>query len=135
MKKTKAPEISKAEWQILHVLWKRGESSNREVFGELQNDWTYSTAKTVIDRMHRKGILGRRNLHGINVYTAIVSRPQAMARWLRFFADHILGVDSDTAVAMFAKSEHIDEKDLAELRKLAEAIKPAGKKKRRGKTD
>lgn len=129
MKKIKAPEISKAEWQILNVLWKRGESSNREVFDDLQNDWTYSTAKTVIDRMHRKGILTRRNLHGINVYAANVNRPQAMARWLRFFADHILGVDSDTAVAMFAKSEHIDEKELAELRKLAESIKPAQKKR------
>lgn len=130
MKKLDAPEISKAEWQVLNVLWLRGESSNREVFDELQNDWTYSTAKTVIDRMHRKGILTRRSLHGINVYTANVSRPQAMARWLRFFADHILGVDSDTAVAMFAKSEHIDEKELAELRRLIVAIKPAAQKKR-----
>lgn len=130
MDKLKAPEISKAEWQILNVLWKRGESSNREVFDDLQNDWTYSTVKTVVDRMHRKGLLLRRNLHGINVYTTNVSRPQAMARWLRFFADHILGVDSDTAVAMFAKSEHIDAKELAELRKLAESIKTAGQKKR-----
>ncbi len=129
-------EISKAEWQVLNVLWKRGESSNREVFDALQNDWTYSTAKTVIDRMYRKGTLARRNLHGINVYTAIVSRSQAMVGWLRFFADHILGVDSDTAIAMFAKSEHINDKELAELRKLAAAIKPAGqKKKRRNRSD
>lgn len=128
MKKAKAPEISKAEWQVLNVLWKHGECSNREIFDQLQNDWVYSTAKTVIDRMHRKGILSRRSVHGINVYEAQVTRPQALARWLRFFADHLLDVDSDTAVAMFAKSEHIDAKELAELRKLAESLKDAPKK-------
>lgn len=129
MSKTKAPDISKAEWQVLNVLWKHGECSNREIFDRLENEWVYSTAKTVIDRMQRKGVLNRRALHGINVYTANITRAQGLARWLRFFADHLLGVDSETAVAMFAKSEHIDAKELAELRKLAESIRTGPRKK------
>jgi predicted transcriptional regulator len=113
---------------VLDVLWKHGEASNREIFDRLENEWGYSTAKTVIDRMHRKGLLSRRSVHGINVYQPEVTRPQALARWLRFFADHLLGVDSDTAVALFAKSQHIDAKELAELRKLAASLKDNSKK-------
>lgn len=122
MTSTEPPEISKAEYQILDVLWEQGESSIREIHDVLDNGWAYSTTRTVVDRMARKGLLARARVHGVNVYVAQVSRPAGLARWLRFFADQILGVDTRTAVAMFGQARNFDEQELAELRRLAEQL-------------
>lgn len=122
MKQPAPPEISKAEYQVLDVLWEHGEASVREVHDMLDNGWAYSTTKTVVDRMVRKGLVAREKLHGLFIYKAEVSRPAGLARWLRFFADQILGVDTRTAVAMFGQGSKLDDRELSELRELAEQL-------------
>jgi BlaI family transcriptional regulator, penicillinase repressor len=116
------PEVTKAEFQVLDVLWASGELSIREIHDRLANAWAYSTTKTVVDRMARKGLVNRANLHGINVYCAAISRPAGLAHWLKFFARQILGVDTATAVAMFSQSDKIDADELAELERLVQQL-------------
>lgn len=120
------PEISKAEHQILDLLWDTGELGVREIHEQLANGWAYSTTKTVVDRMANKGLLARQKLHGVYVYAAAISRPAGLARWLRFFADQILGVDTNTAVAMFGQSRKLDEEELAELQRLVDKLDDDG---------
>jgi BlaI family transcriptional regulator, penicillinase repressor len=116
------PEVTKAEFQVLDALWASGELSIREIHDRLANAWAYSTTKTVVDRMARKGLVNRTNQHGINVYCAAISRPAGLAHWLKFFARQILGVDTATAVAMFAQSDKIDADELAELERLVQQL-------------
>jgi hypothetical protein len=66
----------------------------------LQNDWTYSTAKTVIERMYRK-VFDPAQSHG-SMYVVNGTGPSHGAL-AGFFADHILDVDSIPA-AMFARA-------------------------------
>ncbi|WP_157976521.1 BlaI/MecI/CopY family transcriptional regulator [Parahaliea mediterranea] len=117
------PELTKAEYKILNVMWGEGEFSIREVHETLDSDWALSTTKTNIERMHRKGLLHRRNLHGMNVYRPAITRPVGLARWVRFFADHVLGMDTRAVVSMFGKSENISDEELAELEKLSARLK------------
>ncbi len=116
------PEISKAEHQILDLLWETGELGVREIHEQLANGWAYSTTKTVVDRMANKGLLSRQKLHGVYVYAAAISRPAGLARWLRFFADQLLGVDRHTAVAMFGQSRKLDDEELVELQRLVDQL-------------
>ena len=116
------PEVTKAEFQVLDVLWEHDELGVREIHDQLANRWAYSTTKTVVDRMARKGLLQRSSQHGVFVYAAAISRPAGLAHWLKFFARQILGVDTATAVAMFGKSDKISAEELAELERLVQQL-------------
>jgi len=116
------PDLSKAEYKILNIMWKGDEYSIREVHNALSNDWALSTTKTTIERMSKKGLLERRNLHGVNVYKPAISRPAGLARWVSFFADHVLGLDAKAVVSMFGESDHISDKELKELDKLVKQL-------------
>ncbi len=116
------PEVSKAEHQVLDRLWLSGDMGVREIHEALQNGWSYSTTKTVVDRMANKGLITRDKRHGVYVYGAAISRPAGLARWLRFFADQLLGVDRSTAVAMFGHSKKLDSEEIAELERLVDEL-------------
>lgn len=114
------PDLSKAEYDVLRILWKRGELSVREVHDEVQQDtgWAYTTTKTVMDRMAAKKLLKRIQLHGVYVYQPLISRPQGLARFIHFFTNRILEVDKDSVLAMFASQSKISKAEMDELKKL-----------------
>ena len=113
-------ELSKAELTVLSVLWKQQPLSVRELHDRLNTGWAYTTTKTVMDRMVAKGFLERGNAHGVNIYTPVVSRPQGMARWIRFFADDVLGVNYDEVLTLFDRKQQYSREELNELSALLE---------------
>jgi predicted transcriptional regulator len=117
------PDLTKAEYKILDVMWQGEEFSIREVHEALDSEWALSTTKTTIERMVKKGLVSRRNLHGINVYQPTITRPVGLARWMHFFADHLLGLDTCSVVSMFGKSDRISDEELAELKRLSMRLK------------
>ncbi len=121
MGKSTLPELSKAEYNILRVLWKKGEEQTvREVHDQLQSisHWAYTTTKTMMDRMIGKGLLRRDSFHGVYVYRPLISRPVGLARIVRFFADRVLEMDVNSVVAMFTQSEAIPSEEIRELENL-----------------
>jgi BlaI family penicillinase repressor len=56
---TKQYELTEAEWDIIQVVWEREPCAAPEVQEELvaRKKWTYSTVKTLMDRMVAKGLL------------------------------------------------------------------------------
>lgn len=61
----------------MDVLWRRvEESSVREVHRVLGDDLAYTTVMTTLDRLHRKGLLARRQEGRAFVYRARLSREE-----------------------------------------------------------
>ena len=120
MNKKKLPVLSKAEYDILRVLWKKGEQTVREVHDQLQTTygWAYTTTKTMMDRMVTKGLLHRGLFHGIYLYNPLITRPAGLARFIQFFADRVLEMDASSVVAMFAQSKAITPDEMQELEDL-----------------
>lgn len=114
------PELSKAEYDILRILWKCGAQSVREVHEHIQEaqNWAYPTTKTMLDRMAKKGLVKREKFHGLYLYTPIVSRPAGLARLVQFFANRVLEIEPDAVVSMFAHSQAITPEEMQELRQL-----------------
>jgi BlaI family penicillinase repressor len=119
-KKENPPDLSKAEYDILRVLWKEEGLSVREVHERLRDvyRWAYTTTKTMMDRMAGKGLLKREPFHGIFLYRPVLSRPAGMARWISFFADRVLEMDAGAVVSLFARSKAITPEEISELEKL-----------------
>jgi predicted transcriptional regulator len=119
-KQKSLPELSKAEYDILRVLWKSGEQTVREAHDQLQETqgWAYTTTKTMMDRMVNKGLLQRDRFHGIYIYKPLITRPAGLARLVQFFADRVLEMDAGAVVAMFARSKAITPDEIEELEHL-----------------
>ena len=116
----KLPELSRPEFEILRVLWKKGRLTVRELHDEISpaKGWAYTTTKTMMDRMAGKGMLKRVSFHGIFLYEPQISRPAGMARLIQFFADQVLEMDRSSVVAMFAQSDAITPEEISELQSL-----------------
>ncbi len=123
MSKTKdIPELSKAEYDILRILWKDGRLTIREVHDQVYgiHKWAYTTTKTIMDRMIKKGLLEREKYHGIFLYRPLISRPAGLARMVRFFADRVLETDIGSVVSIFAKSNTLSAEEIEELERILE---------------
>ena len=120
MKEKPLPELSRSEYEILRVLWKRGLSSVREVHEHLHvvQGWAYTTTKTMMDRMVQKKLLQRDNFHGIFLYQPRISRPQGLAHLIEFFADRVLELDAATVLSLFKDSKAITPEEIKELEKM-----------------
>ena len=114
------PDLTKAEFDILRIIWKNGKLSVREVHDQVTatHDWAYSTTKTIMDRMVRKQLLKRENFHGVFIYRPLISRPKGFTRLVQFFADQVLELDYREVVALFSKSKALDPEEIEELEKL-----------------
>ena len=114
------PDLSRAEYDILNIIWPKGRLSIREVHDELQStyQWAYSTTKTMMDRMVQKGLLQREEFHRIFLYKPLITKPQGLARWVQFFADRVLGMDYSSVVSLFANNNSLTENEIDELKEL-----------------
>ena len=114
------PDLTKAEFDILRIIWKSRKLSIREVHDQITvtHDWVYSTTKTMMDRMVRKHLLEREKFHGVFLYRPLISRPTGFTRIVQFFADHVLELDYGEVVALFSRSKALKPEEIRELEKL-----------------
>ena len=119
-KQNHLPELSRSGLDIMKILWKDGRSSAREVHDQLSAayGWAYSTTKTIMDRMVKKGHLSRENFHGIILYKPLFSKPAGLAELVRNFADNVLELDYGSVVSLFARSKALTAKEIEELQRL-----------------
>jgi BlaI family transcriptional regulator, penicillinase repressor len=68
--------------------------------------------------MTRKKLLSKTDTHGVFVYRPVISRPEGLAKMVRFFADRVLETDTNTVVAMFSGSKGLTAEEIEELKKL-----------------
>ena len=113
-------DLSRAEYDILRTLWKKGRLSVREVHDQLQETygWAYTTTKTMMDRMAEKGLLNRESFHGIYLYKPMITRPVGLARMVQFFADRVLEMDVGSVVSLFARSKALTPEEIEQLNDL-----------------
>jgi BlaI family transcriptional regulator, penicillinase repressor len=119
------PDLTRAEYDVLRVLWKHGEKSVREVHEILKDShgWALTTVRTVMDRMTRKGLLRKTDSHGVFIFRPKITRPQGLTKMVRFFADRVLETDTNTVVSMFSSTKGLSEEEIDELKKLLDEEK------------
>jgi predicted transcriptional regulator len=118
-----ALQPTKPELAVLKLLWRRKGLSAREITDEVapEFNWTYSTMRTVIERMCEKGLLKKKSADGINVYTASVGKVALLSRMILDFSDRVLELDAAPSAVMFADSKLLTEDEIRELEKILKA--------------
>lgn len=73
------PELFESEWTILQVVWEREPCAAPAVQEVLEKDkgWAYTTVKTLMDRMVKKGLLTTERVRNLYLYRSAITRAEA----------------------------------------------------------
>ncbi len=72
-------QLTEGEWAIIQAVWDNEPCAAPTVQGELetQKNWTYSTVKTMMDRMVTKGLLKTEIICNLILYRSAITKIQA----------------------------------------------------------
>ena len=75
----KIHELTEAEWTIIQAVWDNEPCAAPTVQEVLQSQkkWTYSTVKTMMDRMAAKGLLKTKRIRNLILYRSAITKRQA----------------------------------------------------------
>ena len=110
------PSPSDAELDVLKAFWRDGDLSAREVQDRIGAElgWTGSTTRTVLERMRTKGLLSRRDVHGMAVYSTLQPKVAVIGGLMRRLGA-MLEIDGALPAAAFSGSQLLDADDIAAL--------------------
>lgn len=119
-KKVKA---SAAEWTILETLWTTSPLSVREVYESIgEAKMNAQTVRTLMDRLLTKGMVKRKEVHGVWVFEPNCKRDVAVKEEGRGFLERFFGGSPALGAAYFLKEEKLSEKDLRHIRKILDEM-------------
>jgi BlaI family transcriptional regulator, penicillinase repressor len=127
----KPVELTGAEWPVIKVVWDTEPCTATAVREKLAKStgWTYSTVRTLMDRMVTKGVLTARKEGKVTVYQSAVTRRQAQRGELFYTLKHAFNGALAPMVQCLLESKDLDETELGKI----EALIRAGKKRRKSK--
>lgn len=99
------------------VIWDDGPMPARDVHARLadQQDWAYSTVKTLLRRMVAKGWLEYDQIGNSFLYRPAVHREKAVRRAVREFSARVLNGALAPFVAYYAETHGPTDDDIADL--------------------
>ncbi len=118
-----SPELTEAEWAIVKTVWQLQPCPAPTVQEHLakSHSWTYSTVRTIMDRMVVKGLLSSEKLRNLTLYRAVVTREQAQLGELRYALKHAFDGALTPLVQCLLNSEKISAAELDQLEALVVA--------------
>jgi BlaI family penicillinase repressor len=72
-------ELTQAEWEIITAVWEQEPCAAPTITEALEKKkgWSYSTVKTLMDRMVKKNLLKPERIRNLILYRSVITRPQA----------------------------------------------------------
>lgn len=83
--------LGELEREVMEAVWRRGETSVREMHAALGGRDAYTTLMTTLNRLHKKGLLDRRKDGRAFLYSPRVSREDFTRSVARDVIDGLLG--------------------------------------------
>jgi BlaI family penicillinase repressor len=115
------PRISETEWEIMRVVWGRNPVTAAEIIEELSKadaSWHPVTAKTLINRLVKRGALGFDQEGRAYLYRPLVSEGECISAVSSSFLERVFGGSLSGLVAHFVEQRKLSPKQLRELRKV-----------------
>ncbi len=118
-------ELTAAEWAIIKAVWDTEPCTAPTIQERLEAEtgWSYSTVRTIMDRMVSKGLLRAEKQGKITLFRSVVTRDQAQRGELLYALKNAFNGALTPMVQCLLNSGKISDRDLAELEALIKAKK------------
>ena len=113
-------ELTEGEWAIMNAVWECQPCAAPTVQETLQpiKNWTYSTVRTLMDRMVAKGLLTVEKIRNLSLYRAAITRGQAQRGEVLYALKNAFNGALPQMMHCLIESKDLDAGELAELEKL-----------------
>jgi len=121
----KPVELTEAEWTIIKAVWEGEPCSAPAIQEQLhpRTAWTYSTVRTLMDRMVGKGLLCAEKVGHGTVFRSAVTREQAQRGELLYALKHAFNGALTPMLQCLLDTGDLSARDLAEIEALIKAKK------------
>ena len=123
-------ELTEAEWTIIKAIWEHEPCTAPAIQHELEKKtaWTYSTVRTLMDRMTAKGLLKARKERNVTLYSSTVTRAQAQRGELLYTLKNAFNGALTPMVQCLIESNDLNAEELEQLESLIQMKKKNPKK-------
>ncbi|HLX70039.1 MAG TPA: BlaI/MecI/CopY family transcriptional regulator [Verrucomicrobiae bacterium] len=127
-------DLTEAEWTIIKSVWEKEPCTAPEIQEKLhkQTAWTYSTVRTLMDRMVAKGLLTAKKERNLTLYSSAVTRAQAQRGELLYALKNAFNGALSPMLECLLDTKDISREELDKLKQLIaehekNQTKPRGK--------
>ena len=123
-------ELTEAEWSVIKAIWENEPCTAPAIQEKLfkPTGWTYSTVRTLMDRMVAKGVLKAKKQGKLTIYQSAVTRAQAQRGELFYALKHAFNGALTPMVQCLLENHEMDADELAKIESLIKARKKSAKK-------
>jgi BlaI family transcriptional regulator, penicillinase repressor len=116
------PLPTEGELDLLHVLWRRGPSTVREVQEALGREAGYTTVLKLLQIMHAKGLVTRDESERSHVYAAAVEQGETESGLVSELARRAFGGSAGRLVMRALSERTASAEEIAEIRRLLDEV-------------
>src|ERR1051326_6740488 len=123
-------ELTKAEWIIINAVWDSEPCSAPGVQQRLakKTRWTYSTVRTLMDRMVAKGLLTAEKVRNLSLYRSAITQQQAQRGELLYALKHAFNGALTPMLQCLLDAGDLSEAELDEIGSLINSTKKGARR-------
>ena len=123
-------ELTEAEWTVIKAVWDNEPCDAPAIQQKLfqKTGWTYSTVRTLLDRMTAKKLLTAEKIRNQTLYRSVVTPAQAQRSELLYALKHAFNGALTPMVQCLIESRDLSVEELTKLESLIKARKKTAKK-------
>lgn len=118
MKHKDIAQLTKAEEEIMHIIWQIQPCLVRDIIEQLGDpEIPHSTVSSVVRILERKGFLGHKAYGKTHEYFPLITKEEYAQQGVKSLMEKYFGGSPNKLVSFLVKSENLNLKELNELLK------------------
>ncbi len=114
-------ELTKAEEQIMHILWSLGKGFVNDIMKELPEPKpAYNTVSTIVRILEKKGFIDHKAYGKTHEYYPIVTKKDYTSSYMKNFVQNYFEGSFKQMVSFFTKENNLSLNEIEEIKKLLE---------------
>ncbi|MGB7581120.1 MAG: BlaI/MecI/CopY family transcriptional regulator [Sedimentisphaerales bacterium] len=123
-------ELTAGEWAIIQAVWDNEPCAAPTIQEELEKKtgWSYSTVKTMMDRMVTKGLLRTQRIRNLILYSSVITKKEAQRGEIMRAVKRAFGGAMTPMMQFLLDSKNLTEEELNQLEAMIKSKKEKAKK-------
>ena len=111
-------QLTKAEEEIMQVLWEEGSSFVREILNKLDGNPAYNTVSTIVRILEKKNFVSHESVGKSHKYYPLISKEEYTEKFMNKVVHNYFRNSWKELVRFFNKHEDISLQDLEEMQAM-----------------